>query len=312
MTLSDTPGVHHVSAIGGDPQRNAEFYVAGLGLRPLVRTVNFEDKFTHHLYYGDDAGRPGSVVTFFASPGQQAGRTGRPGIRSFLLAVPDGTLSYWADRLETHGADVDEPQTRFGERVLPVRDPDGTHVELVADGDHGIPVQSGPVPEGRAIRGVRGISLHSRSPYVTASLLDTFGFELADETPDAVRYRVDRRGSTVDILKDDAPFGREGAGSIHHVAFSVDSEAQLHEWHDLLRERDFDVSRVKDRHFFHSLYVRDPGGILFELATERPGLGVSPGDDAPADTLRLPPWLEADREMLASQLPPLSMPDWRR
>ncbi|WP_254279933.1 VOC family protein [Haloarcula marina] len=310
MTLSDTPGIHHVSALAGDPQENADFYVRGLGLQPVVRTVNFEDKFTYHLYYGDAAATPGSVVTFFASPAELAGRVGRPDIHSFLLAVPEGTLDYWADRLADHGAEVDDPRTRFGERVRQFRDPHGTHVELVADGDHGRPVGGGPVPDSKAVRGVRGITLRSMSPYVTASLLDTFGFELVDETAEAVRYRAAERGSTVDILKDDAPFGREGAGSIHHVAVSVDSEAELHEWRDLLDDREFTVSRVKDRHFFHSLYVRDPGGILFELATERPGLGVSPADDAPADTLRLPPWLEEDREMIAPQLPPLSMPAW--
>ncbi|WP_276270783.1 VOC family protein [Haloarcula litorea] len=310
MTLADTPGVHHVSAIAGDPQRNAEFYVRALGLRPVVRTVNFEEPFTYHLYYGDAAGAPGSVLTFFPYPHEVEGRDGRPSIHAVGLAVPEGSLSYWTDRLADHGATVGTVRERFGERVLPATDPDGTHLELVADGDHGRPVGGGPVPEERAVRGVRGVSVRSTSPYVTASLLDTFGFDLVAETDDAVRYRAAGRGSTVDILTEETEYAREGTGSIHHVAFSVESEAALHEWRDLLADRGFDPSRVKDRHFFHSLYVRDPGGILFELATESPGFEVDPEDDAPADDLRLPSSLEADRGMITDHLPPLSIPEW--
>jgi len=328
--LSDTPGIHHVSAIAGDPQRNHDFYADTLGLRFLVRTVNFEDQFVYHLYYGDRSGTPGSVITAFAYPRESPGRTGRPGIVATSLRVPPNSLGYWRNRLADRGVDHDSPTERFGERILPLRDPDGLRLELVesdaaavSDPAGGISTAShttaeagetegastprDTVPSTHAIQGIRGVSVRSASPFVTASILDTFGFELVDEQSDAVRYRLpDDRESVVDLLTDDAPYGREGRGSIHHVAFSVESEAALHEWRDLLAERGFDVSRVKDRHFFHSLYVRDPGGVLFELATESPGLGVADREPAPSAELWLPPWLEADRGMIEDQLPPLA------
>lgn len=307
VVLRDTPGIHHVSAIASDPQQNADFYTNVLGFRFVRRTVNFEDQFNYHLYYGDDRGSPGSVLTFFAYPREVDGRAGTPSISSLALSIPDDAVGYWTDRLRGYGVDMDDPITRFdGETVVPFRDPDGTALELVTGPSPGCPLETGTVPTGRAIQGIRGVSLRSQSPYVTASLLDTFGFDLVDEEPDTARYRLaDGRQSTVDVLTDDAPYGREGAGSIHHVAFGVADEAELHEWRALLLDREFDVSRVKDRQFMHSLYVRDPGGILFELATERAGVRVD-GVSEPGSVLTLPPWLETDREMIESQLPPLA------
>lgn len=306
--LTDTPGLHHVSAIASDPQRNVDFYTDVLGLRFVRRTVNFEDQFNYHLYYGDEAGSPGSVLTFFAYPREVSGRLGNPGIHTAMLAIPEGAVDYWVDRLTGYGVDADDPTTRFGETVVPFRDPDGMRLELVTGPSQDTPNASGAVPADRAIRGVRGVSVLSRSPYVTAILLDTFGFELVAERDERVRYQLPGgRRSTVDLLTHDEPYGREGAGSIHHVAFGVEDEATLHEWRELLTDRDFDVSRVKDRQFMHSLYVRDPGGVLFELATEREGLAVdAPTPGAP---LVLPPWLEEDRQMIENQLPPLSAPN---
>lgn len=318
--LSDTRGVHHVSVVTGDPQRTVEFYTGVLGLRFVLRTVNFEDKFVYHLYFGDGEGRPGTVLTTFAYPADVEGRDGRPGIPSVQFAVPPDSLGAWTDRLGERGVDYEGPTDRFGERLLSLSDPDGTRIELIEtdaewgtdepaagpDGDS----WTSPLPARAAVRGVRGVSVRSTSPYVTASLLQTLGFELVAEADDAVRYRLPSgRESTVDLLLDDAPYGREGRGSIHHVAFGVGSESELREWRELLSEREFDVSRVKDRTFFHSLYVRDPGGVLFELATEGPGLGVGSTDDAPGASLRLPSWLEEDREMIQSQLPTLTSPE---
>ncbi|MFC7139357.1 VOC family protein [Halosimplex aquaticum] len=315
--LSDVLGVHHVSVIAGDPTENRRFYADVLGLRFLLRTVNFEEPFVYHLYYGDERGAPGSVLTFFTYPREEPGRIGKPDITTTALRVPAGSLPYWRDRLADHGVDCGPVEERFGESVLPFRDPDGTPLELVAvddattpptDLDRGEtrPWSGGDVRADRAIRGIRGVSMRSADPYVTASLLDTFGFELVAERADAVRYRLPGgRESVVDLPTDDASYGREGRGSIHHVALSVEDSSQLREWRDLLVERDLDPSRVKDRHFFESLYVRDGAGILFELATERPGLGVADREPDPAGSLVLPPWLEADREMITGQLPPL-------
>ncbi|WP_123533843.1 VOC family protein [Halosimplex salinum] len=304
--LSDTLGLHHVSVVAGDPTENRRFYEDVLGLRFVLRTVNFEEPFVYHLYYGDERGAPGSVLTFFTYPREEPGRIGKPDITTAALPVPADSLEFWTDRFDDHGVDRDPVTERFGDAVLPFRDPDGTRLELVGvDDGAGDPRNGESVPVEHAVRGIRGVTMRSADPYVTASLLTTFGFELVAERADAVRYRLPGgRESVVDLLTDEAQYGREGRGSIHHVALSVESEAQLREWRDLLADRDLDVSRVKDRHFFHSLYVRDGAGILFELATERPGLGVGEREPSPGEALVLPPWLEEDREMIEGQLPP--------
>ena len=300
--LSDTPGVHHVTAIAGDPQQNVDFYAGVLGLRFLKRTVNHEDRFAYHLYYGDEGGSTGSLVTFFPYPGDD-GRVGKPQPSAVAFVVPEGSLDYWLDRLADRGAERTE---RFDERVVSVRDPDGTPIELVAGDVPGEPWTE-TVPEEAAIRAIHGVTLLSANPYATAAILETLGFDLVAQEGDRVRYRApgDRAG-IVDLLDVESPFGREGPGTIHHVALLVGSEAELFEWHDLLRERDYDVSRVKDRHYYRSLYVREPGGILFELATEPSGLVSGP---EAGRTLELPPWFEEDRGIIEAQLPPLSGPD---
>ncbi|KTG09591.1 diguanylate cyclase [Haloprofundus marisrubri] len=304
--LSDTPGIHHVSAIVRDAQRNVDFYTDVLGLRFVKRTVDFEDRFAYHLYYGDERGTEGSVLTFFPFPEEVDGRVGRPQIATASLAIPDDAVNYWTTRFADHGVDY-EVTERFDETVVAVSDPDGTNLELVTASGPSDPWSGGPIPTEHGIRGVHGVSLLSASPFVTASLLDTFGFELVAEEGDVVRYRADGRGSVVDILDREAPFGREGAGTIHHVAFGVPDEAALHEWRDLLADRDVRVSRVTDRHFFQSLYVRDAGGVLFELATEP--VELVDDDPAPGRHLALPPQFEEDRETIQSQLPPLELPE---
>lgn len=306
--LSDTPGVHHVSGIVGDGEANVGFYAGTLGLRFLIRTVNFQDKFTYHLYYGDRTSTPGTVLTSFVYPGEVEGRDGKPAISAAHLAVPEGSLDWWAERLGERGAETGDPTTRLGEDALAVFDPAGTRLELV---EREVGIDAEPfterVPEQYAIRGISGVSVRSASPYVTASLLETLGFEHAGEEENRVRYRTEGRGTAVDLLTDEAAYSREGTGSLHHLAVSVGSLDELQEWRDLLDEREFDVSRVKDRHFFHSLYVRDSGGVLVELATEKPGPGIDP-EGRPGDELFLPPWFEEDRDMIEPQLPELNPP----
>jgi glyoxalase family protein len=305
--LADTPGIHHITGIVRDAQRNVDFYTGVLGLRLVKRTVNFTEKFTRHLFYGDETGSPGTAVTFFPYPAEDDGRVGKPQIRTASLVIPPNSVAYWRDRLADHEVSMTESE-RFDETVLRFTDPDGTHLELVTGESSVEPWEGGPVPAHDAIRGIHGVTLLSTSVFVTASVLETLGFDLVDQAGDRVRYRAPGdRATVIDLLDRDAEFGREGAGSIHHVAVRVPEEDHLYEWHDLFRERGYDVSRVKDRHFFHSLYVREPGGILFELATERPGLTADVDRDAPGRSLFLPPWLEEDREMIESQLQPLDV-----
>jgi glyoxalase family protein len=308
VTVDDTPGVHHVTGIVGDAQATVDFYAGTLGMRFVKRTVDFEDRFAYHLYFGDETGAVGSVLTFFPFPGEVPGRVGTPQIATASLAVPPESLDYWQDRFAERAVEHDQPTERFGERVLPFRDPEGTHLELVATDGPTEPWTGGEVPTEHAVRGVHGVAVQSASPYVTASLLETFGLELAAETDRRARYRAPERGSVVDVRLEGAEFGREGAGSLHHVALGVESETALHEWRDLLADReDCRVSRVTDRHFFDSLYVRDGGGILFELATEPTDL--THDDPAPGEHLYLPPRFEEDRAVIERQLPELTLPE---
>ncbi|RQH01206.1 VOC family protein [Natrarchaeobius oligotrophus] len=358
--LTDTPGFHHVTGIVGDAQEAVDFYVGTLGLRLVARTVNFEDLLQHHLYFGDATGAPGTVFTVFPDPHADPGRVGPPQPESVSFAVPSGVLEYWRDRLAARGVDVEGPLERFDERALRFTDPAGSRLELVAtslesstgidpsessrsnasatspatansadepeaadssDGPGRLAALDGPVPDDAAIRGLHGVSVLSVNPYATAGTFETLGFSYEAEREGRVRYRASGSiGAVVDVLDRDASFGREGPGTIHHVAVRVPEEEALAEWRDLFDDRGYDVSRVKDRHFFHSLYVREPGGILFELATEANDVVATVrgtdelGDDARSDSrpttskLYLPDRFERDRALIESQLPTLSVP----
>jgi glyoxalase family protein len=310
--LSDTPGLHHVTGIVGDAQAAIDFYSGVLGLRLVTQTVNFEDILQHHLYFGDANGTPGMVLTHFPDPHGDPGRPGTPQIESVSFVVPPDALEYWKTRLEDRDIAVEGPLERFDERVLRFEDPAGTGIELVASPPipSGVEIwTAGPVPAEHAIRGLHGVTTLSVNPYATAGTLETLGFEHDAEDGDRIRYRASgSRATVVDVLDRDAPFGREGQGTLHHVAVRVESEADLHEWRELFDDRDYDVSRVKDRHVFHSLYVREPGGILFELATETDGIAASEGSEEPGESLFLPEWFEADRDLIESQLPELTVP----
>ena len=305
--LVDTPGLHHVTGIVRDAQRTVDFYTGVLGLRLVKQTVNLTDILTRHLFFGDETGSPGTVLTFFPYPAEEDGRVGRPQVSTVSLAIPPGTTDTWRERLAARDIDTDGPFQRFDETVVRCRGPDGTQLELVTAESPVEPWAGGSVPSQHAIRGIHGVTLLSSSIYVTASVLETLGFERFDQEGDRIRYRSGGdRARVIDLLDSDVGFGREGAGSFHHVALRVPETEHLYEWHDLFRERGYDVSRVKDRHFFHSLYVREPGGILFELATDGSGF-VAPDGDNPGHRLYLPPWLEEDRQMIEGQLPPLAV-----
>ena len=303
-----TPGLHHVSAIASDPQANVEFYTDLLGLRFVKRTVNFDDKFAYHLYYGDDRATPGTLLTFFPYPRGDDGRIGRPQPRSVAFSVPEGSAGYWYERLLERGVDADEPTERFGEPTVAFRDPDGLAVELVErDAPHGPATDA--VPPDRAVRNLHSVTLLSTSIYHTAATLEVLGFELLDQEGDRVRYRAPGEyGTDVDLLDVEAEYGREGSGTIHHVAFGA-GDASLPEWRDRLLKAGLEPTFVKDRYYFESIYFREPGGVLFEIATAEPGFTVDEDLESLGSSLTLPPWFEEDREMIASQLPDLEAPD---
>ncbi|MGZ0745857.1 VOC family protein [Haloparvum sp. AD34] len=315
-------GIHHVTAMVGDAQAAVDFYAGTLGLRLVKRTVNYEDMLQHHLYFGDARGTPGTVFTVFPDPHGDPGRLGRPQPSATAFAVPEGSLDFWADRLADHGVEFTRVE-RFGEDLLTFSDPAGTPLELVAVADAGTGqagTREGPtpwtelVPEHAAIRRIRGVTLLPVNPYATASALELLGFEHVDGVGDRVRYAKpvsDDRGSgdaVVDVVDRDEGFGREGPGTIHHVALRAADQDALLSWREEFDERGFDVSDVKDRHLFHSLYARDPGGILFELATTEPGLAGVESVDELGESLYLPDTFEPDRELIESQLPDLELP----
>jgi glyoxalase family protein len=302
------PGLHHVTAIAGDARANLAFYTDALGLRTVKRTVNFDDVGTYHLYYGDATGSPGSVLTFFPFETAPPGQVGRGQATATAFAVPPGSLEYWSDRLQTVGADPEPPAERFGETVVAFTDPDGQPLELVARDATGDAWDGGPVPEEHAVRGLHGVTLHSLDADATGSVLETLGYERKATDGDRTRFGAPGdRATAVDLLdRPEGPRGRQGTGTVHHVAFRAADEAEQRAWRDRLQEAGLYVTPVKDRHYFQSIYFREPGGVLFEIATEGPGFTR---DESVADlgsSLQLPPWLEDDREDIAANLPSLA------
>jgi len=301
--MRDLPGIHHVTSLVADAAANRAFYADVLGLRLVKRTVNHEDMLTHHLYYGNESGEPGTLYTCFPSPNEVSGRVGKPGFPAAAFAVPEGSLDYWRDRLDDRGV-AHETESRMGDDVLSFSDPADTRLELVA-AESPVAPWTEAVPERAAIRGLHGVTALPSDPFGAAAALETFGFALEAQDGDRVRYRAPGdRATVVDILDREDEFGREGTGSIHHVALRVPDDGDLREWDELLRERDYHVSEIRNRGYFRSLYVR-AGGVLFELATDGPGLTVDEPVPELGSSLVLPPFFEDQRDFIEDRLPPL-------
>jgi len=305
----DIPGIHHVTAVGSDPARNARFYTETLGLRLVKRSVNQDDTSVYHLFYGDHGGSPGTSMTVFPYPNARPGRVGNGQASAVAFLIPGDAVDYWVDRLDAEGVDADEPRERFGDVVIPFRDPDGLPMELVAraDAPAGDPPE-GPVPADRAIRGFFGVTLSLSDADRTATLLETMGFEAADNEGDRQRYVADGDlGYVVDVVADpDAPSGRPGAGTVHHVAFQV-TEATQPEWRQVLVDHGLRPTEIIDRKWFESVYTRTAGGVLFEYATKEPGYTVDEDLEHLGERLVLPEWLEGHRDEIEASLPPLEL-----
>jgi glyoxalase family protein len=306
-------GIHHVTAIAGDPQKNLDFYGGVLGLRLVKLTVNFDDPGTYHLYYGDGAGHPGTILTFFPWPDAPKGRRGTGQVTETAFAIPENAVGYWTARLAERGIAFQGPAVRFGEQVIAVSDPDGLGIELIATkvvrDDRAW--QAGPVPLEFAIRGFHSATLRESDRAATAGLLtDTMGFHLVGQEGNRYRYAVDsgEAANLVDVLH--APeerFGRVLVGSVHHIAWRTPDDAQQQDWLRELSRLEYGVSPVMDRKYFHSIYYREPGNILFEIATDPPGFAVDEAPEKLGTHLVLPPWLEADRPRIETVLPRLSI-----
>jgi len=311
-------GIHHITAIAEDPQRNLDFYTGVLGLRLVKVTVNFDDPGSYHLYYGDSHGNPGTILTFFAWPGARRGRHGNSQVTSTAFAIPPGSGQFWLDRLAASGIDFKNSLQRFGEAVIPFADPDGLRLELIetAGADPRHTWTGSAVPPESGVRGFHSATLTETGYQRTADLLTkTMGFRLAGEEENRFRYEVADGGAsrTVDLVC--APGGVEGivaAGTVHHIAWRTANDAEQIEWLGELSKLGYNLSPVMDRIYFHSIYYREPGGILFEIATDPPGFTLDETLDGLGSTLRLPPWLEAHRTRIEAALPPLKRRDERR
>ena len=310
-----TSGLHHVTAVGGDPQRNADFYRAVLGLRLVKQTVNFDDPETYHLYYGDELGRPGTLLTFFPFAAAPPGRRGPGQAVRTAFAVPEGSLGWWVDHLRGTGARVSDVQHRGDRDVLVVADPDGLQLELVASAvpDDRPPYAGGPVPPEHAVRGLDSVTLAETTVEGTVEhLVGQLGFRLVEERGDRSLFATGAgaAGQLVEVLHmPSAPRGLVAAGTVHHVAWRVPDEGTQLDWRQRLVEAGNGVTPVLDRQYFRSIYYREPGGVLFEIATDTPGFDWDEPADSLGTSLKLPPWLEAERAQIERGLPELRLPD---
>jgi glyoxalase family protein len=304
-------GLHHVTAIASDPQTNLDFYTEVLGLRFVKRTVNFDDPGTYHFYFGDDAGSPGTILTFFPWPNAAPGLPGAGEVARTAFSVPAASLEYWRQRLTERGLLVEPTGNRFEERVLSFADTDGIKIEIVAHGDPGdvkAPRFSSVPPE-HAIRGFFGVTLLERRADTTAAILNLMGFNEVSIAGNRHRFAAPggALGNHIDIVVDPAAkFGRLGAGSVHHIAFRAKDDAAQLEWREQIAKH-LHVTPVLDRTYFHSIYFREPRGVLFEIATDPPGFTLDEPIESLGEELRIPLWLESKRGFIEQHLTPITL-----
>jgi len=304
-------GIHHITAVAGNPQQNLEFYTGTLGLRLVKKTVNFDDPSVYHLYYGDETGTPGSILTFFPWSHLQQGKPDRGQVVAIGFAVPSGSLDFWMDHLDKKKVEFTEAFTRFGKQVVGLQDPDGLHLELISDPEVGN-IEGwgrGPVPGEYAIRGFHGATLAEEDFAPTGRLLEEFlGFQKTDEEMDRRLYTTGARlGSFIEIIHESDLDGRPGKGTIHHIAFRAEDEEEQQEIRRALLDSGYFTTDIKDRQYFKSVYFHEPGGVLFEVATDPPGFTHDEPVDRLGSGLKLPPWLEDRRDLIEADLPELNM-----
>jgi glyoxalase family protein len=316
-TVTPLTGIHHVTAISGDAQKNVDFYSGVLGLRLVKKTVNFDDPGSYHLYYGDRTGTPGTVITFFIWPGAGHGKTGVGEPVALAFRIPHGALSYWRNRLKVAGYMPEARQIGWSAEILSVADPDGLNVELA---ESSFAVESplevkywagSGIPEPYAIQGISSVTLtHTDLDGSRDFFTSGLGFNHLHGNDIRTRYGVG--ASFVDVIKArEDRHGRTGSGTIHHVAFRVANDGIQAEWQQRILQLGIQVSPVMDRNYFHSIYFREPDGVLFEIATDQPGFAIDETVESLGNTLKLPPWYEQQRPQLESRLPNLVMPEAR-
>lgn len=318
-------GIHHVTAITSNPQKNIDFYTNNLGLRFVKLTVNQDDPTSYHLYYGDEIGRPGTILTFFHWPNIPKGHRGTSEVTSTSFLIPDNSINYWIDRFKTKHIEFSGPYRRFDdEQVMTLNDPDGLELELIAhksaqDRNENV-WKEGPVPIEHAIRGFYSVTISEEGYENTASVLtDELGFILTRQDGSRFRYEIPASvaqgevggggANIVDVLC--LPYTQQaiiGIGSVHHVAWRTPTDERQKLLRHNIIKAGLNATPVIDRFYFHSVYFREPGGVLFEIATNPPGFAIDEKADELGTHLVLPPWIESMRKDLEKILPPVHLP----
>jgi glyoxalase family protein len=311
MPTQPIVGLHHVTAIASDPQMNLDFYTEVLGLRFVKRTVNFDDPGTYHFYFGDDVGTPGTILTFFPWPRASRGQAGAGEVTHTAFSVPLLSMGYWEERLAEKGVLFERSPRRFAEEVLTLADPDGMKIEIVGHAEAGEvkAPRFADVPAEHAIRGFFGVTMLEFEIEETAKTLATMGFKKVAAEGKRLRFAANgvALGNHIDVVVDPhAKYGSAGAGTVHHIAFRAANDAAQLEWRAEISKH-IPTTAVLDRDYFHSIYFREPGGVLFEIATDNPGFAIDEPPEALGEELCLPDWLEPRRPELEERLPSLTL-----
>lgn len=307
-----TAGIHHLTGITGDAQKNIDFYTGVLGLRMVKLTVNFDDPSAYHLYYGNALGEPGTIATFFHWPRMQERRVGAGEITSIGFSIPKDATDYWESHLKEHSAPYDV-RTTFGETHIIFRDPDGLQVELIAD--TALPATkpwTHSVPEIHAIRSFHSVTLCEDGSERTRIFLEnTFGYKRVAQEGTLFKYSTDGDAAGRHLyvrIAPDLPRGMMGSGTVHHVAFRARDDADEESIRTELLSVGMDATPVIDRNYFHSVYFREPGGILFEIATDAPGFTIDEIAAQLGSSLVLPAQYEPYRAQIEASLPKVQLP----
>jgi glyoxalase family protein len=301
-------GLHHITAIADQAQRNVDFYTKTMGLRMVKKTVNFDDPGTYHFYYGNEEGTPGTILTFFPWKGIGRGRAGTGMATEIGYSVPDGSFEFWTERLKSAQASMGEKQERFGDIYQPFTDPDGLELTLVspATGDERNGSDRAGITKSEATKGFHSVTLSLKEIDETAKILtDVFGYTLYGKEGNRYRFTTDAiaTASIIDLLE--LPEGKRGintAGTNHHIAFRVKDDKIQMEYREKILSRGLNITQQIDRDYFFSLYFREPGGVLFEIATDNPGFTVDEPQSELGTHLKLPKKFEASRSEIEANL----------
>lgn len=310
--MTHTKGLHHITALAGDPQQNADFYINKLGLRLVKKSVNQDDPGTYHLFYGNQSASLGSSITFFPWPRAVKGEAGTGEATTVAYMVPADALTYWTQRLKEHDVTVQKQTSYFERPSLHFTDPDGMHLQLVFEGSPKSSDASNhreSVPPEHRIRGFWGVTLQLADTNPTSAILQKlFGFEQTQQEGNRTLYQTNAPiGNSVVIETGARTSRKNGRGTIHHVAFRAKDEEELAQLRKKVEDWGLMPSRIIDRHWFKSVYFREPGGILFEMATDDPGYAVDEDPEHLGEKLVLPPWMESKRQDIEATLPELHL-----